>query len=84
MIPLILGTRRINRLDIDGGRIDLSCDRQHDHNTWTFGDPDTKGKPFEMPQIRSASVLDTRIRYRDPQMQLGADIAVQTATATNT
>ncbi|WP_260597473.1 AsmA family protein [Sphingomonas endolithica] len=84
IVPLIFsGTKRVNRLEIEGGRIDLRWDAAHARNTWTFGDPNKKGKPFEMPLIRAATVRDTRVTYRDPQMQLSADIAIQSVKASD-
>lgn len=76
--PLLFGTRRLNWVDLLNGRIDLQWDAAHNRNTWTFGDPDKKGEPFELPTIRYARLAGTNLRYRDPQMQLAADIAFRT------
>jgi AsmA family protein len=73
--------RRVDTLLLDGGRVDLEWDAQRKRNTWTFGDPNAKGEPFQMPVIRLAQVSDTRVRYRDPQLQLAADMAVGTIRA---
>lgn len=43
----LFGQRRINWLGLDGARVDLAWDADHRRNTWTFGDPNAKGEPFE-------------------------------------
>lgn len=48
----LFGQRRINWLGLDGARVDLAWDADHRRNTWTFGDPNAKGEPFDMPVIR--------------------------------
>ena len=83
-IPLIFGDRRINWLELADGRIDVEWDSDGKRNTWTFGDPNAKGKPFELPLIRRATLSGTQLRYRDPKLQLLADIAFQTIKATDT
>ena len=80
----IVGKTRINALLLDGAAVDAEWDPQRRRNTWTFGDPNAKGEPFEMPVIRAAEVSGTTIRYRDPGMQLSADIAVDTVKAQDT
>lgn len=82
LVPLIFGTRRLNRLEIDGSRVDLRWDAQHRRNSWTFASD--KAEPFELPKIRGATVRDTRLRYRDPLMQLAANIAIETVKAADT
>ncbi|QNQ09179.1 AsmA family protein [Sphingomonas alpina] len=82
VVPFLFsGTRRINRLELDGARVDMEWDKAHQHNSWTFGTG--KGKPFELPLIRSATVTGTQVRYRDPRQQLAADIVIETAKATD-
>jgi hypothetical protein len=83
-IPLVFGTERINWLGLSGGNLDLEWDKAGKRNTWTMGDPDKPAEPFEMPVIRRAVVAGTHISYRAPQMQLVADIDVDTVRATDT
>jgi len=81
-IPLIFGNRRLNWLNLLDGTVDLEWDAAGKHNSWTLGDPNNPGKPFEMPVIRRALVAGTHIRYRAPQLRLLADIDVDTVRAT--
>jgi AsmA family protein len=83
-LPLITGRKRFNLLELQQGKVDLAWDPQHKRNTWTFGDPNKKGEPFEMPQIRRALLAGTGIDYRDPQMQLDAHVDVANVSARNT
>lgn len=78
---LIFGSRRVNWLDLVGGDVNLEWDANAKRNTWTFGDPNKPAKPFEMPLIRRANIIGTSISYRDPVMQLLADIKVDTVKA---
>jgi uncharacterized protein involved in outer membrane biogenesis len=82
--PLIFGTRRVKWLDLTGGTLDLAWDKDHKRNTFTFGDPNKKGKPFELPDIRTAQIVGTRISYLDPSLLLKANIKVETIRATDT
>lgn len=50
----------------------------------TGGDPDQPGKPLELPRIERGIVVGTRVTYRDPQVRLAADIAVDTVRARDT
>jgi AsmA family protein len=81
-IPLIFGTRRADWLMLLGGDVDLEWSEDGKRNTWTLGKP--TGEPFELPDIRSAVIDGTRIRYRDPRMQLTASIGVETVRAQDT
>ncbi|HJQ17302.1 MAG TPA: AsmA family protein [Allosphingosinicella sp.] len=83
-IPLIFGHRRMNWLGLFNGKIDLEWDKAGKRNTWTLGDPDKPGKPFDLPVIRRALVAGTHITYRAPQMQFIAEINVDTVRARNT
>jgi uncharacterized protein involved in outer membrane biogenesis len=83
-VPLLFGTRRANRLILDGGRADLEWDAAGQRNTWTFGDPDRPAEPFELPLILRARVTDTELRYRDPRLRLEADIRFDTIRAADT
>ena len=72
-IPMIFGNRRAEWLVLDGGRIDAEWSKDR-KNTWTFGDPNQKGAPFQWPTIGRAAVTDTQVRFIDPQLFLRADI----------
>lgn len=74
-IPLLFGERRAEWLVLDGGRVDAEWSKDK-KNTWTFGDPNKKGEPFQWPIIARATVTDTQVRYIDPAMFLTADINV--------
>lgn len=79
-IPLIFGTRRADWLQLVGADLDLEWDAAHRRNSWTLGR--RTGAPFEMPAIRRAVIDRTRVRYRDPQLRLVADLRVETVRAT--
>jgi AsmA family protein len=83
-IPLIFGNRRVNWLNLIDGNVDLEWDAAGRRNTWTFGDPNVKGEPLELPLIRRATLVRSDLRYRDPKMQLSADIAFRTVEARDT
>ncbi len=74
-IPLILGQRRADWMVLDGGRVDAEWSKAR-QNTWTFGDPNRKGEPFQFPIIGRANVTDTQVRFIDPQLFLQTDIKV--------
>ncbi|PTQ13602.1 AsmA family protein [Sphingomonas oleivorans] len=82
-IPLIFGKRRAEWLILDGGKVDAEWDAQR-RNTWTFGDPNRKGAPFQWPVIRRATVSGTEVRYRDPQLQLLTDVKLDMIRAGGT
>lgn len=75
----IWGERRINILDLQGGSLDLRWDAAGRRNSWTFNEE--KGEPLDLPLIRRAVVAGTRVRYRDPRMQLAANITIDTVEA---
>lgn len=81
-IPLLFGTRRADWLAMIGGSVDLEWDAAGRRNTWTLGKQ--TGEPFDLPAIRRALIDRTRIRYRDPRMQLFADVGVDTVRASDT
>jgi AsmA family protein len=72
---------KINWINLVDGAVDLEWDAKREHNTWTFGAPDQKGTPFEMPLIQRAGITGTTLRYRDPEMQLSVDIAFRAINA---
>ena len=81
---LILGPRRVNWLQLVDGHLELEWEKGNKRNTWTFGDPNRKAKPLELPLIRQGVVQGTTVRYRDPLLQLNADIKVDTIKAADT
>lgn len=80
----VFGRRKINSLLLDGAAVDTEWDKDGKRNTWTFGDPNAQGEPFEMPIIKTGAITGTTIRYRDPRMLLSADIGVETVKAKDT
>ena len=83
-LPLLWGKRRIDWLVLEGANFDLAWDEAHLRNTFTFGNPDQRGKPFEMPDVRRAQISGTRLSYLDPLLFLQTDIRVETIRAQNT
>ena len=83
-LPLIFGTRRIKWIDLENGDIALEWDAKGERNTWTFGDPNAPPRPLELPQIARGTVIGTKLAYRDPVLQLFADIAIDTVKAKDT
>jgi uncharacterized protein involved in outer membrane biogenesis len=82
---LVFGdTKRIKWLDLRNGAADLEWSRDGKTNTWTLGDPDKKGEPLDLPTVRRAIIAGTKLRYRDPRMQMNADIAFDTVRAADT
>jgi uncharacterized protein involved in outer membrane biogenesis len=81
--PLIFGRRRAEYLVLDGGQVDAEWDKQR-RNTWTFGDPNAKGAPFQWPVIQRAIVTGTQVRYVDPALLLVTDVKVDTIRAGGT
>lgn len=72
-LPLLLGNWRLYWLDLTDGTIDLEWNARRNANTWTF-DSKADAKPLELPTIDRASLRDTSVRYRDPVLQLLADL----------
>ncbi len=75
-LSLIFGRYRMRWLDLQRGALDLEWDAAHRTNTWTFSEK--KGKPIEFPVIDRATLVGTTLRYRDPRLQLLADIDFET------
>jgi hypothetical protein len=80
-LSMIFGKRHFRFLDLANGSVDLEWDAGHTTNTWSFG-PKGSGKPLEFPTIDRATVAGTSVRYRDPRLQLLADIGLDTITST--
>ncbi len=83
-LPLVFGNRVLRFADLDGARVALEWDAGNKRNSWTFGDPNRPPEPLELPQIRRAAITKSGLTYRDPRLQLFADIDVDTVRATGT
>ena len=80
-LPLIFGRTELRWIDLHGSRIALEWDQKGERNSWTFGEPDETGEPLELPEIHRGTISGTEVGYRDPNMQLSADIDVDTVEA---
>ncbi|CAN5421820.1 AsmA family protein [soil metagenome] len=84
-LSLIFGDkRRILWLDLRNGAADLEWRADGKTNTWTLGDPSKPAQPLNLPAVRRALIAGTTLRYRDPRMQMNADIAFDTVRAQDT
>ena len=84
-LSLLFGDKyRIRWLELRNGAADLEWSPDGKSNTWTFGDPDKKGEPLDLPLVRRALLAGTTMRYRDPRMQLATDISFETVKAQDT
>ncbi|USI73355.1 AsmA family protein [Sphingomonas morindae] len=83
-IRLLFGERHARWLNLDRAAVDTEWDQAHLRNTWTFGDPNKKGAPFQWPVIDRATVTGTTLRYRDPQMQITTDQRFDTVHSSDT
>ncbi|MEA1085966.1 AsmA family protein [Sphingomonas sp. CD22] len=81
-LSLLWGKRRLYWLDLTDGAVDLEWNAAHTANTWTFSDK-KGGKPLDFPRIDTAAVRGTNVRYRDPRMQLLADLKVDDIRSTD-
>lgn len=85
IVSLLFGAKtRVGHLLLDQGHADFEWDARGERNTWTFGNPEKKGEPLNLPLIRRAAITGTTLRYRDPRMQLVTDISFDTIRAANT
>ena len=75
-LSLLFGRRHFRRLDLTDGMVDLEWNGAHDRNSWTFSD--TPGKPIAFPIIDRATLAGTKVRYRDPTLQLLANLSFAT------
>ncbi|PKP92044.1 MAG: AsmA family protein [Alphaproteobacteria bacterium HGW-Alphaproteobacteria-16] len=80
-LSLIFGRYHARFLDLQNGAIDLEWNAAR-ANTWTFGDGE--GEPVEFPTIDRATLTGTTLRYRDPRLQLLADLKFETVRSTGT
>jgi hypothetical protein len=83
-LPLIFGKRILRFADLDGAQLALEWDAGNKRNSWTFGDPNRPPEPLELPRIRRAAITQSGLTYRDPRLQLFADIDVDTVRAAGT
>lgn len=75
-LSLLFGKRRFTWLALTNGAVDLEWTPDHRSNTWTFSEK-KGGKRLEFPRIDMAEVKGTTVRYRDPRMQVTADLALE-------
>ncbi len=81
-LSLLFGSRYHARfLDLRNGAVDLEWNAER-ANTWTFGSG--KGKPVQFPTIDRATLAGTTLRYKDPRLQLLADLKFETVQSTGT
>src|SRR3546814_1026524 len=81
---LLTSNNRINWLHLINGKVNLEWEKGGKRNSWTFGDPKRTAQPLDLPIVRRALVAGTDIRYRDPQLQLVANINIDTVKARDT
>ncbi|WP_447765654.1 AsmA family protein [Sphingopyxis panaciterrae] len=81
-LPLIFGRRILRFANLDGAQVALEWDAGNTRNSWTFGDPNRPPQPLELPRIQRAAITNSGLSYRDPQLQLTADIDIDTVKAT--
>lgn len=74
VLPLFVGDVRFRSLDVVKGSANLVRD-ENGRASWDFGKEKTD-KPFEMPQIRAARVVDSRVRYDDKKEDLSVDLNI--------
>lgn len=77
---LVFGRTRLRSFDLSDAAIDLEWDAAHRRNSWTFGE-DKGGEPLQLPIIDRATLRNTQLRYRDPQMRLLADLDFRAITS---
>lgn len=75
-LSLLFGKRRFTWLALTNGAVDLEWTPDHRSNTWTFSEK-KGGKRLDFPRIDVAEVKGTTVRYRDPRMQVTADLALE-------
>ena len=81
---LLFGERRLKFLDLKNSDIALEWDAAGRRNSWTFGDPNEKAAPLELPDIVRGSIVGTNLVYRDPRLRLFANIGIDTVKARDT
>src|SRR5690606_25998446 len=83
-LPLLFGRQQVRWIDLQGSPIALEWDEQGERHSWTFGDSNARPEPCELPDIRRGTIAGTRVTYRDPKMQLFADLGMDTVRAHDT
>src|SRR3546814_3280202 len=81
---LLTSNNRINWLHLINGKVNLEWEKGGKRNSWTFGDPKRTAQPLDLPIVRRALVAGPDIRYRDPPLQLVANINIHTVQAPDT
>ena len=72
VLPLLVGDVRFRSLDVVRGNANLVRDADG-RASWDFGREETD-KPFEMPDVDAARVVDSRVRYDDRKDDLALDL----------
>jgi len=75
----IFGRDRIRWLTLRNSEVALEWDSKGERNSWTFSEE--KGQPLHLPVIERGSVLNSALTYRDPRLQLFADMGIETVKA---
>ena len=81
-LALLFGDWRLYWLDMTDGAVDLEWNAKRTANTWTF-DQDADAEPLDLPTIDRASLRGTSLRYRDPMLQLLADLDFASVVSKN-
>ncbi|HTH27595.1 MAG TPA: AsmA family protein [Sphingobium sp.] len=83
-LKLLFGERVIKRLEIDRGAADLEWSEDGKSNSWTLGDPSRPSQPLRLPEIIRGQASATTVHYRNPAIQLVADIGINMVAARDT
>jgi uncharacterized protein involved in outer membrane biogenesis len=67
---LLWGRPVIAQAAIDGARLGLQWDAQHQRNTWTFATSGLPATTADLPDIERGVITQTHVDYGDPQAQL--------------
>lgn len=82
---LLFGDKyKVRSLVLRDAAMDLEWSKDGKSNSWTFGDPNAKGEPLNLPLIQRALIEGTTLRYRDPRLLLSTDIDIDTVRAKDT
>lgn len=74
VLPLFVGDVKFRSLDLVRGNANLVRDRTG-RASWDLGREETD-KPFEMPEIAAARVVDSRVRYDDRKADMALDMRI--------
>ena len=81
-LPLLLGRKTIDRLELVNGDVQLEWDKARKRNSWTFADSDPSSTP-NWPDIARARLVGTQVSYRDPLYRIDGKVKFDTAHARN-